>query len=283
MRDGILSTVSDRTDRFGRSYILRYTLLFLGISILVFLPFIRAGRSFINKVDGMPQYIVYLRYMGQYLRLCAKQILHGNFSLPLYDFSIGMGDDIGQIVRFHPLDFLSAFVPSRYTEILYDGILLLRFYLSGLTFSIFAFYWNTVPLTGETKARQVVSGVNVLSGALVYVFSGFMLIRVMNHPIYAAPFIVLPLLLLGAEKAMRKQGNALFVFAVFLGFWSNYYFMYIMSAALFIYMLVRYFDVVKPACVRTFLALFVRMVALFALGLWMMLRISVPSAPSDTS
>ena len=272
-----MSTVSDRTDRFGRSYILRYTLLFLGISILVFLPFIRAGRSFINKVDGMPQYIVYLRYMGQYLRLCAKQILHGNFSLPLYDFSIGMGDDIGQIVRFHPLDFLSAFVPSRYTEILYDGILLLRFYLSGLTFSIFAFYWNTVPLTDETKARQVVSGVNVLSGALVYVFSGFMLIRVMNHPIYAAPFIVLPLLLLGAEKTMRKQGNALFVFAVFLGFWSNYYFMYIMSAALFIYMLVRYFDVVKPACVRTFLALFVRMVALFALGLAMSMMTLLPT------
>ena len=277
MRDGILSMTNHRTDRFGRSYILRYTLLFLGISILVFLPFIRGGRSFVNNVDGMPQYIVYLRYMGQYLRLCAKQILHGNFSLPLYDFSIGMGDDIGQIVRFHPLDFLSVFVPSRYTEILYDGIILLRFYLSGLTFSIFAFYWNTVPLTDEAEARQVVSGINVLSGALVYVFSGFMLIRVMNHPIYAAPFIVLPLLLLGAEKAMRKQGSALFVAAVFLGFWSNYYFMYIMAAALFFYMLVRYYDVVKPVGIRTFLGLFVRMVALFALGLAMSMMTLLPT------
>ena len=77
----------------------------------------------------MPQYVVYLRYMGQYLRLCIQHILHGDFALPVYDFSIGMGDDIGQIVRFHPLDFLSVFVPSRYTETLYGLILLIRFYL----------------------------------------------------------------------------------------------------------------------------------------------------------
>ena len=272
-----MSTVNSRSGRLSRSYIIRYSLLFLGISVFVFLPFIRYSRSFVNKVDGMPQYIVYLRYMGQYLRLCAKNILHGNLSLPLYDFSIGMGDDIGQIVRFHPLDFLSALVPSACTEQLYAVILLLRFYLAGLAFSLFAFYWNTVPLTGESEPEEIVYPPNVLSGALVYVFSGFMLIRVMNHPIYAAPFIVLPLLLLGAEKVMRRQGSALFVFSVFLGFWSNYYFMYIMAAAPFVYMLVRYFDVVRPLGIRTFSVLFFRMTGLFILGLAMSAMTLLPT------
>ena len=252
-------------------------MLFLGVSFLVFLPFFLWGRSFVNKVDGMPQYIVYLRYMGQYLRLCAGRILRGDFSLPLYDFSIGMGDDIGQIVRFHPLDFLSVIVPSRYTEYLYDFILLLRFYLSGLTFSMFAFYWNSVPLTGQKEPAETVSSVNVLSGSVVYVFCGFMLIRVMNHPIYAAPFIVLPLLLLGAEKVMRRQGCTLFVFSVFLGFWSNYYFMYIMSAALFVYMLVRYADVIRPVGIKTFTVLFVKMVSLYMLGLAMSMMTLLPT------
>ena len=272
-----MSTVKNKTARLSRTYIIRYSLLFLGISVFVFLPFIRYSRSFVNKVDGMPQYIVYLRYMGQYLRLCAKNIFHGNLSIPLYDFSIGMGDDIGQIVRFHPLDFLSALVPSAYTEQLYAVILLLRFYLAGLAFSAFAFYFNTVPLTGESEPQEVIHPVNVLSGALVYVFCGFMLIRVVNHPIYAAPFIVLPMLLLGAEKVPRRQGSALFVFSVFLGFWSNYYFMYIMSAALFVYMLVRYFDVVRPLGIRTFSVLFVRMTGLFILGLAMSMMTLLPT------
>ncbi len=277
VRSRILSTVKNGTDRMRRSYIIRYSLLFLGISVLVFSPFLLYRRSFVNRVDGMPQYVVYLRYMGQYLRLCIQHILHGDFALPVYDFSIGMGDDIGQIVRFHPLDFLSVFVPSRYTETLYGLILLIRFYLAGLMFSAYAFCWNTVSLRGEEKAGEKISYVNVLSGSLVYVFCGFMLIRVLNHPIYAAPFIVLPMLLLGAEKVMHRRGCALFVFSVFLGFWSNYYFMYIMSAALFVYMLVRYFDVVQPAGIRSFLALFVKTAGLYCLGLGMSMMTLLPT------
>ena len=273
----MMSTASHTAKRPGRSYIIRYSLLFLGISFFVFLPFLLCGRSFVNKVDGMPQYVVYLRYMGQYLRRCAGNMLHGEFSLPLYDFSIGLGDDIGQIVRFHPLDFLSAFVPSRYTEYLYAFILLLRFYLSGLAFSLYAFYWNSVPAADGQETGERVSPTNVLSGSLVYVFCGFMLIRVMNHPIYAAPFIVLPLLLLGAEKVMRHQGCALFVFSVFLGFWSNYYFMYIMSFALFVYMLVRYAEAVRPLGIKSFLTLFVKMVSLYLLGLAMSMMTLLPT------
>ncbi len=223
----------------------------------------------------MSQYIVYLRYMGQYLRTVVWQFLHGNFTLPSYDFSIGMGDDIGQIVRFHPLDFLSVFVPAAFSEILYEVILILRFYLAGLAFSMYAFSWNSTPSdtgvaggSGDVSVHRV-SAVNVLSGALVYVFCGFMLIRVVNHPTYAAPFIVLPLLLLGAERAMHGRGYSLFIFSVFLGFWSNYYFMYIMSAGLLAYMLARFPEVYQKQRIKNFFTLLVKMVLAYLLGLAM--------------
>ena len=255
------------TDRVDRTYVIRYTLLFLGMASLVFLPFIINRRSLVNKVDGFSQYIVYLRYMGQYLRSALRQFLHGSFRLPSYDFSIGMGDDIGQIVRFHPLDFLSVFVPASCTEYLYDAILIVRFYAAGLAFSFYAFSWNT--LTGPDPDRDRVCAVNVLSGAMIYVFCGFMLIRVMNHPIYAAPFIVFPLLLLGAEKVMHRKGYLLFVFSVFLGFWSNYYFMYIMSVGLLVYMLVRFGVVYRSDRVRAFFLLLGKMLLSYLLGLAM--------------
>ena len=269
------------SDRVDRTYVIRYTLLFIGMSGLVFFPFILTRHSLVNKVDGFSQYIVYLRYMGQYLRSAVRQFLQGSFRLPSYDFSIGMGDDIGQIVRFHPLDFLSVFVPSAYTEILYEGILLLRFYLAGLTFSFFAFSWNRIPGSAASfgpddgeripseESGSRVCAVNVLSGAMVYVFCGFMLIRVVNHPIYAAPFIVFPMILLGAEKAMHREGFLLFIFSVFLGFWSNYYFMYIMSAALLVYILVRFWEVYRSKRAVCFFFLFWKMTFSYLLGLAM--------------
>ncbi len=248
-----------------RKYIIRYTILFLGLSFVVFFPFILTGRSLVKKIDGMSQYIVYLRYMGQYLRSAVRGILHGSFSLPSYDFSIGMGDDIGQIVRFHPFDFLSVFVPAAYTEILYEAILILRFYAAGLAFSIFAF-----------GRRENMAQINVLSGSVVYVFCGFMLIRVVNHPTYAAPFIVLPLLLLGAERMMLGRGCALFIFSVFAGFWSNYYFMYIMSAALLVYVLVRFPEVFEKNRVRCFFSLLWKMCCAYLLGLLMSMMTLLP-------
>ena len=260
-----MNIVHQRSDRLDRTYVIRYTLLFLGVFALVFFPFLITHTSLVKKVDGMSQYIVYLRYMGQYLRSALNGFAHGSFTLPSYDFSIGLGDDIGQIVRFHPFDFLSVFVPASHTEILYEVILILRFYAAGLAFSVFAF----------ASARGA-AWMNVLSGALVYVFCGFMLIRVVNHPIYAAPFIVFPLLLLGADKVMKRQGLCLFVFSVFLGFWSNYYFMYIMSAGLLFYVLVRFPERFVRDRGKQFLLLFLKMASLYLLGLSMSMMTLYP-------
>ena len=268
---------------FGR-YLAIYTAVFALASALVFLPFLLTGRTFVFRVDGESQYILYLRYMGQYLRESIRNLLSG-LAPKMYDFTIGMGDDINAIVRFHPLDFLSVFVPASLSEELYAGILLLRYYLSGLSFSVYALSFGRGKGADDlAQPFQKLSHVNVLSGALVYVFGGYMLIRVMNHPIYASAFIILPMLFLGAEKAARGEGRILFPLTVALGFISNYYFFYICSIALLFYMLRRLPDILPQSQksvlkvrheskreidgkIRAFLYLFFSMLGLYLIGL----------------
>ena len=59
----------------GRSY----TVLFVICALLAFLPYMILGRSFVYRVDGASQYIVYLRYMGQYLREWISRMSKGIF------------------------------------------------------------------------------------------------------------------------------------------------------------------------------------------------------------
>lgn len=254
-------------------YFILYTVVFLTVSLAVFFSFLVYGKSFVCTVDGQSQYIVYLRYMGQYLRKTFLGFLHGDFHPAQFDFSIGIGDDIGAIVRFHPLDFLAAFVPAAYTEQIYAVILLLRFYLAGLAFSWYAF--SMPHFTGFEEKEPAWQ--NVLSGSLVYVFCGFMLIRVTNHPTYAAPFIVLPLLFLGMERVVSKKDYLLFPAAVLLGFWSNYYFMYICSIALLVYALLRYPEIVKEKRIRRFPAYAGSLIGLYLVGLFMSMATFLPA------
>ena len=260
-----------------RRYTAIYTVLFLIVSLAVFFSFIQHGRSLVCTVDGESQYIVYLRYMGQYIRDTVSGFLHGSFHLKQFDFSIGIGDDIGAIVRFHPLDFLAALVPASFAEEIYAVILLLRFYLAGLAFSAYAYASPSFIYAHQEKEGVFPAWQNVLSGSLVYVFGGYMLIRVTNHPTYAAPFIVLPLLLLGMERVVAEKGNLLFIFSVFLGFWSNYYFMYICSIALLVYALLRYPEIVEKHRLRAFPRYAGRLILLYLVGLMMSMATFLPA------
>lgn len=253
--------------KLNRKYVLIYTAVFAVLCLAAFLPFITGGRSLVGKGDGQSQYILQLRYMGQWLRQTLRDFLHGDFALRSYDFTIGMGEDIGSIVRFHPLDYLSVFVPSSGTEILYAFIIFLRLYLAGLAFSVLAFRFSC-------------EGSAVLIGSIVYLFCGYVFELGIVHPIYISPMIVMPLLLVGAEYMMdrkRKHSFALLSIMVYLGFTSNYYFMYINSVALLIYVLIRFGAVYRENRVKNFFILFVRMVSAYLVGLMMAMITLLPT------
>ena len=247
--------MSDRK-KYGK-YLLIYTALFSIIFLLVFSPFLLEGKNLIGKGDGQSQYILQLRYMGEWLRKTAGGFLHGDFHPDRFDYTIGMGDDIDAVVRFHPLDFLSIFVPASGTEALYCVLTVLRCFLAGLSLSAFVFHFR--------KSRTA-----ALSGALLYVFCGFTFGLGIVHPTYLSHMILFPLMLLGAERMMdpeRKKSFALFTVCVALGFISNYYFMYISSFGLLGYVLIRFFDLYRTDRLKQFGRLLISLSLAYLLGL----------------
>ncbi len=241
-------------DRMSRKkYVLAYTLLFAVFCAGVFFLFFKKGRSMVWNQDGGPQYLPYLAYMGRYLRDTVRRALQGDLRLRMFDWRIGFGSDVSAVVRPHPLDFLSIFVPVRYTEILYHVILILRLYLAGLSFSLFCSMFRELSL-------------NMITGSLIYVFSGFVFSYAVKHPIYGSAMIMLALLLTGAERMMRKQGIHLFAAAVFLGFICNYYFMYECTIACVLYIMLRFPQICTKNRVRNFFGLFFRMAPVYLLG-----------------
>ena len=221
----------DSHRRFLR-YFLWYSLLFCLVMGSILLPFVMQHRTLIWTEDAKSQYFLQLRYMGQILKEFAGSLLHGRFSFRMFDFIIGMGDDINTLVKFHPLDFFSLLVPARLTKYLYSFLTLLRIYLAGLTFSAFCFYWKK-------------PAVHVLTGSLVYICCGYMVRLVFFHSLFGSVMIMFPLLLIGAEEILRGRRKLLFSFFVFLSFMSNYYFTCMAAVGVFIYVVLRFIAMAK--------------------------------------
>lgn len=246
---------------WSKNFLLRYTLLFVFLCFLVFLPFFQAAKGFVWTGadwagDGESQYFPYLYYTGNWLRESVSGIFAGEGIGKLYDFCIGMGADIRTVVRFRFLDLLSILVPGQHTELLYGFLILLRMYLAGLSFSAFCFYWKK-----QDGA--------VLTGSMIYVFCGYTLKLGLEHPFFTLPMILLPLLLIGAERVLRRQGCLFFAFITMVGFITNYYFMYMCSFAMAGYVLLRFFDLYREHRVKNFFAALGRLFAGYLLGIGM--------------
>ena len=250
--------------RFCTVYILKYTLLFTVLCFGVFLQFFIQNRSLVWKTDGASQYFPYLYYMGNHLRDTVEGLLNGQTAVKMYDFALGMGDDLGAVIRWHPLDLLSAIVPGRYTELLYAFLILFRMYLAGISFSVFCFYW---------KKKQNA----VLTGSVIYVFCGYVMTYGLRHPTFNAPVIILPLLLIGAEQVIRRQNGLLFASMTALGFISNYYFMYMCSFAMAGYVLLRFFDVFRDRRLKNFFRMGIRLALYYLLGIGLVAVVLLPT------
>lgn len=209
----------------------KYSILFILVSILTFGYFILNGKSFVWHLDGYAQHCVALTYYGTWLRDIARNILiEHTFSIPMWDFSIGYGGDIITTLNYYvlgePINLLSAFVPSRYTEYLYAFLIIFRLYLAGRFFIQFCNIMNK-------------KGNGVVAGALIYVFTGYMMYGATRHPFFILPIMFFPLMLTGVEKILKGKKPYQFIFTIVLSAISNFYFFYMVAVLTVIYTLVR--------------------------------------------
>lgn len=224
------------SQKYGRRrYYFSYTLFFL-----IFIGIISAGYLFIGKSfiwgpngDGMRQHYTSLAYLGEYLRTILKNIfIDHTFEIPMWDPHMGYGSDIITTLHYYtlgdPLNLLSVFVPQKYTEYLYDVLLVVRIYLSGIAFSAYCRYHKNPPIP-------------TLLGTIMYTFSGWMMVAGFKHPFFINPCIYFPLIILGVDKIFKKEKPYLYMVMVGISCISNFYFFYMIAIFMVIYAVYRYF------------------------------------------
>lgn len=210
-----------------------YTVLFTAVFITAFFAFFAEGKSFVWKSDGFRQYYPALQYLGEYYRTIGSNVLHGNFSFPMMDYSIGQGEDIITTLANYglgdPLTILSAFVTGKESlEILYGFLIFLRLYLAGISFLLYS------------EQKKFLRRPAVF-GALVYVFCGYALWSV-KDPFFLNAMIYLPLVFLGVERVMARNNPLPLVLSVFFCLTSGYYFFYMIVLATVAYFFVMWWS-----------------------------------------
>ncbi|MGN0465995.1 MAG: YfhO family protein [Lachnospiraceae bacterium] len=245
-----------------------YTLLFILVCLMAFSWFYLNHRSFIWSPDGIYQHYNALAYYGEYLRdIVDTWTSTGKLTLPLWNFNLGYGSDIITTLHYYvigdPLCLLSFFVKREQTEVLYHALILLRLYLSGLTFSMFCH-------------RMKSDDFSTLVGSLTYTFCLFSMYYGIRHPYFINPLIYLPLLLIGIEKIFHKEKPYLFIFMTFLSTVSNFYFFYMLSIIIFIYSVIRFFHIYKQNIIKNMLLLLGKFIGFYFIGVAMACFIFFP-------
>lgn len=208
-------------------YLLPYTVAFLILQFIVFYAFRISDKSFVWGVDGINQHYPVLQYYGQFL----KNLIGGK-GMPMVDFSVGMGFDILTTLNYYaigdPLTLLTVFSNPDNMERLYQFLIVLRFYLAGISFLLYCYH---------VKKK----GFPSVLGGLIYVFCGYLLYAGVRHPYFANPMIYLPLLLIGMEHVLQKKKPYVFIIMVFISVLSNFYFFYMLTIIVFVYAVIRFF------------------------------------------
>lgn len=212
-----------------RQYFFIYTIVFTGIMGSILYWYFANGKIPVRFVDGVEQIYISFVYIGRWIRTIARNVLvRHQFSIPMWDPALGYGQDVINTIAGmvgDPLNWFSAVIPSRYAEGGFIAILILRCYLSGVTFSIYSFYKKN-------------SYVATLIGTLIYTFSASIFIGFVQQ-VMITSFYIFPIVMLGVCKIWDHKKPYLYIAALALSFFTFYYFAYMMCVLVVGYCLLR--------------------------------------------
>ena len=203
-----------------------YTLFFLCVAAALGLVMLVAGRTLVWDPDGVKQHYTVIGLVGR----AARDLLAGR-GLSMMNFSLGQGMDLLTTCGYYgytdPLSLLGALFAERGIEWAYILSDFLRLYLAGVFFGLYA--------------RRVGSwdGWATACASAVYISCGYFAWMLGRHPYFINGGLYLPLLLLGVERVLGGRRWLLYVLAVGLMLWVNFYFAYMNTAFAILYILVR--------------------------------------------
>ena len=233
-------------------YILIYTVCF---SILFFICFgvyfLMYHKTFFRSYDGLDQHYLIFMNCGKWLREIFRNIfINHSFEIPLWNNGIGYGADIlTSNAAYYPdvFNWISAFFPSKYSEIGFNIMIILKFYVTGLAFSYFGFY----------KKQPFWA---VLAGTIIYTFSGVMYIAFIES-FFINPMYIFPIVMVGVDKLLKEGKSVLYVLSLAYTFINYFYFGYMISIFIFMYCLLSFcFDKDIEKNIKNFFSIILRFI-----------------------
>lgn len=198
------------------SYVI-YTVLFLAIGAVLFIPDIKKSGILIAG-DGNSMYYPHLvNFRRSLLEFCAS-VKKGSPQLPLINYNASFGSD--NILSFYsllpcfPLYALCIFLPESALPAFYTVTQIILLYLTGFSFIYLCKYFN----------RDL-----LISGffAAGYSFCGHYIFWDHGHPQFCYMMIAFPLMVVGLDRVLNRTGWKLLTFSVFFaGFCSFTFLLY---------------------------------------------------------
>lgn len=185
------------------------------------LPFLNGS---VLVLDLNAQYVYYFEAFRDWI--------YGEGSL-VYSFSRSMGGEFTGMFAYYlasPLSYIVALFPkSMITEAIYS-ILVIKCGLSGLFAGIYL----------NARFRKKTGCTAVLMFSVFYALSGFVM-TLQSNTMWFDAYALLPLILLGLERLIDKEGYKLYLFTFLIAVFANYYIGYMLCILVLLYSVYYWF------------------------------------------
>ncbi len=229
-------------------------------------PFVANGYSTVWKPDGQNLYLTIMYYTRRYVVEAAKTLWATHqLVLPQWDFAIGQGASILSVFHINPLFLLAVVTPYRWMELVYNAVTVMQIPLAAWAFTVYCY---------SVEKREVLP---VLTGAVLYACSGFVIFTAAKHIYFMTFFVIyLPLILAGCERWLRQRKWGTFVGMIFLAMIGGYYYAFVNTLLMAIYLVIRQIAVHKTQ-IGVMVKEILQLVGLYLWGFALSLVIFLPS------
>lgn len=247
---------------YGRAFFL----VFLLVVTVFASPFVANGYSTVWKPDGQNLYLTIMYYTRGYVVEAVKTLLSTHqLVLPQWDFAIGQGASVLSVFHINPLFLVAIVTPFRWMEVVYNVVTVAQIPLAAWAFTV---YCRSI---GKREPLPV------LTGAVVYACSGFVIFTAAKHIYFMTFFVIyLPLILAGCERWLRQRKWGTFVGMIFLAMIGGYYYAFVNTLLMAIYLVIRQVAVhktqLKLICKEIF-----QLIGLYLWGFALSMVIFLPS------
>ena len=263
-------TIQHKERKAARAgFIAPYTIAFLVLACALLGAVHLADKELLWFLDGLDEDFPIFVYIGQWIK---SAVASGH--LQMWNYGIGYGaDTIVSIAEWagDPFFLISALLPEDALPAAFELGTIARLYLAGLVFGFF-------------MRRRKIDSRFIAAACVFYAFSGYLLLwGATRHPFFIDPAIILPLVLLGADKIFDKESPALFICGIFLSFFVFFYWAYMISIFLLLYCLLRYFTMERTRSVKDFICLVASFLGYYVIGALIACVVLIPVLSGHTS